>query len=252
MFAISVCKKCVEMAVALQSRSRSAPKVKKVFDDLFSEDIMSYSVYKCKQIFYSSDSTCKDYFQCPAEFTSEKYNLNTCFIYPNINVAYEKCVNIKVASAISLTTVRRSPDEYQESDSVCCELCDTVIGVVYNGSIGLSFKVKANADARSAIDAPMTEPMDRRQRQRGFLDGAINMRLLPPSLPQAEVVAMQYAMRNIASELSNEAIALPILERYRSGDRPDLKKLEADFVFVSCFISFFVFVFRLLQFSQCF
>lgn len=110
--------------------------LKTVLDDLNpGHDYMSENVYRCRQYYYYQPDETNLF--CPAEFTTEFHNLKTSKIDPEVNVDYDKCLNVKICERFCVTRERKSRSDYVNGDAVKCKFCDTVIGCIYNDTIAL-------------------------------------------------------------------------------------------------------------------
>lgn len=102
-----------------------------VIDELKAFDIMSFPVYRCKQLF-SMMVTGEIYCMCPAEFSSERFNLGTSRVFPNVNVRIDKCINLYVrVGTIKIKVCAENHHTFNLYDRVRCVIYNTCVGVIY-------------------------------------------------------------------------------------------------------------------------
>lgn len=197
-----------------------------------------YKIYVCKQVFLKNDL--KVVIICPAQFSSTQFNLKTSRIAAGHNVPYDKCINLSVKKQNGevFEISEKNASQFKNYQRVCCSICQTVIGCIYNDSVAL-VKVFEDNYYQLLGDGPMVNLTEREIRENAFPQGMLTGRLRfdksPESLTATELQGIRTAHIKAMEAKNNVEMALPLLQKMRDNgeDDPDFIRDMPDFVFVS-------------------
>lgn len=192
-----------------------------VVGSLHGNDIMTYPVYRCKQMFanvVSQSVVC----MWPSEFSCEKFNLRTSRICQFVNGPFDKCINLYIEcndEKIEVNAV--NVEKFELYKSVKCLLCDTAVGVIYKfASVAILYNMDIDATFLRGTDCPLiilTE--EEKETHRGFLMQRFNEEILPDTVTEATVNQVrQFTITNRKWARNNrkffEIKGLPYLDRF--------------------------------------
>lgn len=106
-----------------------------VYDKLVEGGEFVFQVVRCKQRMACIENY-DPYAYCATEFTSKRFNLGTCLVWPHLNVPISKVINLK-AGEKRLELNEENAMDLSPYDYVFCGFCDTHVGVIYEGSVAL-------------------------------------------------------------------------------------------------------------------
>lgn len=208
----------------------------KTVQEYFSnQDILHFEVYRCMQNIYNKKNI-EESHHCIAEFTSEKFNLHTSKIHPNVNVPYDKCINVRVLT--------ENGDAYKNNDRVQCVLCNTIVGCVYLDTIALCKNVyKTSVATLPEYEQPIQLPpsiLDRLPKR--VSDWRFTPTTMPRNLHEWEMTKILVETRNENVYQQKAKKDLPFLYKYLNHELQGLKSYS-DFVMVcSNHVIFFVLI----------
>lgn len=128
-----------------------------VQDRLVTNRDITYGIIRCVQKMAQVKNYSR-YNSCGTEFTSSKFNLNTCLIWPRFNVHLDNVINL-VAGNDRIRICSANADKIKRYDEVYCINCDLRVGVMYQGTFALIRYNWSLHDEDYYLDGLLTLPL---------------------------------------------------------------------------------------------
>lgn len=109
--------------------------IEQLQDNLVPGGEWAYRIIMCKQKIVRMDRYHEDN-SCYAEFTSSRFELHTCLIWPRFNVPMDKVINLKAGNLRHVINSANT-DKINNYDYVYCAKCDLHCGVIYENTVAL-------------------------------------------------------------------------------------------------------------------